>query len=101
MEDFKAIEHKINLWAEDRKIFEQSGTAAQMMKLAEEYTELAKALDDGHVMEIEDGIGDMTVVLIIIAHMCGLTMTECLATAYNQIKDRKGTMVNGVFVKES
>ena len=28
------------------------------------------------------------------------TLEECLAVAYNDIKDRKGQMVNGVFIKE-
>ena len=38
--------------------------------------------------------------------MIGLSMqmnidiTECLEIAYNEIKDRKGKLVNGVFVKE-
>ena len=27
-------------------------------------------------------------------------MNECLSVAYNDIKDRKGKMVDGVFVKE-
>ena len=29
-----------------------------------------------------------------------ITMEACLNTAYNDIKDRKGRMVDGVFVKE-
>jgi hypothetical protein len=28
-------------------------------------------------------------------------MEECLEVAYNDIKDRKGKMIDGVFVKES
>jgi hypothetical protein len=40
-------------------------------------------------------------VLIILAAMRGLTIEQCLASAYNEIKDRKGKMVNGKFVKES
>jgi hypothetical protein len=32
----------------------------------------------------------------------GITLTECLEGAYNEIKDRKGTLLpSGVFVKES
>jgi hypothetical protein len=30
----------------------------------------------------------------------GLTLEECLAAAWEEIKDRKGQMVDGVFVKE-
>lgn len=36
-----------------------------------------------------------------IAEIYDLTLGECLESAYNEIKDRKGRMVNGVFVKES
>lgn len=31
----------------------------------------------------------------------GMTLKECLEHAYNEIKDRKGVMYQGVFVKES
>jgi Flp pilus assembly protein TadB len=42
----------------------------------------------------------MMVVLINIAERNGITISECLRVAYNDIKDRKGMMVDGVFVKE-
>lgn len=31
----------------------------------------------------------------------GFTLQECLSDAYNEIKDRKGQMIDGVFIKES
>ncbi|MFC0969588.1 MazG-like family protein [Pasteurella multocida] len=34
------------------------------------------------------------------AHYYGLTTLECLSYAYDQIKDRKGRMIDGIFVKE-
>ena len=34
------------------------------------------------------------------AEQHGLTVQDCLEHAYNDIKDRKGTMVDGVFIKE-
>jgi len=40
------------------------------------------------------------VVLIILANQLGMTPKQCLEHAYNDIKDRKGRMVNGVFIKE-
>jgi hypothetical protein len=43
----------------------------------------------------------MMVVLINIATRNNLTITECLDAAYNDIKDRKGKMIDGVFVKEA
>ena len=40
------------------------------------------------------------VVLINIAERNGLTLEQCLEHAYNDIKDRTGRMVDGVFVKD-
>ena len=31
----------------------------------------------------------------------GLKFNDCLDYAYNEIKDRKGKLINGTFVKES
>ena len=42
----------------------------------------------------------MIVVLINIAERNGLTIEDCLEQAWNDIKDRKGKMVDGIFVKE-
>jgi len=39
-------------------------------------------------------------VLINILTRNKLTLSECLAVAYDDIKDRKGKMVDGVFIKE-
>lgn len=36
-----------------------------------------------------------------IADYHGLDFNECLGTAWNDIKDRKGVMYNGVFIKEA
>ena len=35
-----------------------------------------------------------------IAHLEGTTLEECLNIAYNEIKNRKGRIVNGKFIKE-
>ena len=48
----------------------------------------------------KDGIGDTTVTLILAAEMAGLRFEDCLQAAYDEIKGRKGKMVEGVFVKE-
>ena len=47
-----------------------------------------------------DGIGDTLVVLAVICAGQGLDLRECLKHAYYQIKDRKGRMIKGKFVKE-
>ena len=68
------------------------------MKLLQEVGELSDSLCKGK--DFRDDIGDIMVVLINILVRNGLTIDECLEIAYNDIKDRKGKMVDGVFIKE-
>ena len=50
---------------------------------------------------IKDAIGDCVVVLTIMAALEGMTIEECINSAYNEIKSRTGEMKNGVFVKST
>ena len=81
----------------------QNGTVAgQMMKLSEEHGELVAGLLKGSKDEVIDAIGDMIVVLNNVAVMSGTNLTECLNQAYNEIKNRKGTLMpDGTFHKET
>ena len=87
-------------WAEERGIYEHGNSHTQYVKLMEEAGELAKALLDDDIDEIEDAIGDMVVVLTNLAELNDIKIERCIETAYNQIKNRKGKMTNGTFVKE-
>lgn len=49
---------------------------------------------------LKDAIGDTLVTIIVLAHQLDLDVTECLGLAYEEIKNRKGKMINGTFVKE-
>lgn len=98
--NFVEIESKVIKWAEERDIFKESSSLAQYDKLGEEYSELLNALYESDLEKIKDAIGDMMVVLTSIAHFYNLDLTQCYASAYNEIKDRKGKMINGLFVKE-
>lgn len=91
-------------WAEARNIFsptDGSDAKSQMLKCVAEIGELADAINKGDHDDIKDGIGDVLVTLILTSEFSDLTLLECLAAAYDEIKDRKGKMVNGVFVKEA
>lgn len=90
---------KIAQWHHDRNLIDGSTDKDQYMKLIQEAGELSDNICKGR--DIKDDIGDMMVVLINIAVRNNLTITECLAAAYDDIKDRKGRMVDGVFVKEA
>lgn len=47
------------------------------------------------------GLGDVIVTLVCVAEQLGLNIEECCLAAYDEIKDRKGKMIDGVFVKEA
>ena len=90
----------IRAWAQVRGIYDEGNTIIQYVKLQEEAGELAKALLDSNHDEVVDAIGDMIVVLTNLAHMEGLKIENCIDSAYNEIKNRKGSMINGTFVKD-
>ncbi len=91
----------VEAWAEARKITKHSTPQAQLMKTVSELGELADATLKSDKAGIVDGLGDVLVTLIIYARLQGLLLNECLAAAYDTIKDRKGTLTaEGVFVKE-
>jgi len=91
-------EQLIGQWHRDRNLIDGSTDKDQYMKLIQEAGELSDSLCKGK--DIKDDIGDMMVVLINIMVRNNLTMEECLAVAYEDIKDRKGKMIDGIFVKE-
>lgn len=92
---------RIRQWADARGIYTKGDPKTQVVKLVEEMGELSKAILENNKLEIKDGIGDMVVVLTNLAHLSGFTIEECIDTAYNEIKDRKGKMNNGTFKKET
>lgn len=83
----------------DRNLIDGSTDKDQFHKLIQECGELSDNLCKGK--DIRDDIGDIIVVLINIMARNGLTMSECMQVAYDDIKDRKGKMIDGVFIKES
>ena len=91
-------EELIGQWHRDRNLIDGSTDKDQYMKLIQEAGELSDSLCKGK--DIRDDIGDMMVVLINIMVRNNLTMQECLSVAYDDIKDRKGKMIDGIFVKE-
>lgn len=96
--DMATLENKIANWHNNRNLIDGSTDKDQYLKLIQEAGELSDSICKGK--DIRDDIGDMLVVLINIMCRNDLTMHECLQVAYDDIKDRKGRMVDGVFVKE-
>ena len=93
---FLAIEE----WGKERNIISPENRGRQALKVMEEVGETMAALARGKHDELKDGIGDSIVTLIILAAQSGFSAHDCLQSAYNEIKDRKGRMVDGVFIKE-
>ena len=89
----------IREWADERGIYESGDSKTQYVKLMEEAGEVGRAILKNNDEEIKDGIGDMVVVLTNLAELNGLTIEECIESAYEVISKRQGKMVNGTFVK--
>ena len=91
----------IREWAENRGLYSKGDAKTQYIKLQEEAGELAQAILKDDQPEVVDAIGDMVVVLTNLAHLRGVSIEHCIESAYNVINKRKGSMVNGTFVKET
>lgn len=100
MRDYFELEVLVENWAEEKGILDKATPIKQAMKTQEEVLELCNAIIDDDKDEIKDAIGDIIVTLIIQAKMQGLTIEECLNSAYDVISKRTGKMVNGQFVKD-
>ncbi len=87
-------------WAATRGILDQGTVESQFRKTVEELQELADAIEAEDRHEFVDGIGDVTVTLIILARLGGTSLQHCLNTAYEVIAKRTGKMVDGQFVRD-
>ena len=95
---------RIEEWGIDRGLISVSSnenSKAQMLKLMEEVGETARALAYGDQEGLIDGIGDCVVVLTILAQQCDTSLAECIDAAWDEIKDRKGRLEDGLFKKDS
>ena len=103
---FAQIEKLVLQWGKDKGIigrrFGGSSPEAQYAKLIGEAGELGEAIAARDLEEIKDGIGDCIVVLTMIWSMFSDNgLEQCYRYAYNQIKERSGKMVDGLFVKDN
>jgi len=97
----RSIYDLIRLWAAEKGIYAKGDSKTQYIKLLEETGELAKALLNNDKPEIIDAIGDIVVVLTNLAKLEDLKIEDCVQSAYDVIKSRKGKMINGTFVKQT
>lgn len=91
---------KIREWAEERGLYDKGDVKTQTVKLFEEAGELARGVVKKDQELLIDSIGDCVVVLTNLAHLAGYSIEYCIHHAYDEIKDRKGGMSNGTFIKD-
>lgn len=101
---FSDLVAKINEWADERNL-KQADPKIQWMRITEEVGEIRDVLlkptkFNEPQTALKDAIGDTLVTIIVLAHQLDLDVTECLNIAYREIRNRKGKMINGTFVKE-
>lgn len=96
-------EHHIINWGIARNLIGPTGQATpegQAEKTQEELDELKASIAKRDRDGIRDDIGDLYVTIVMQAAMWGLSMDECIDKAWDEIKDRKGMLLQGKFVKQ-
>lgn len=96
--------NKINRWAISHGL-DKGNPKIEWVKVTEEVGEIRdvflKPRDFADPeWSLKDAIGDSIVTLIVLCLQLGYDVEECLTIAYNDIKDRKGVMIDDNFVKE-
>lgn len=114
--NMRTLINNVIQWANDRNIIEGSTAIKQLDKTSEEFNELQRAVavqqyvlsgDEGYLLsenitgDVVDAYGDILVTLIISAHQLGIDLEDALESAWLEIKDRKGKLINGIFHKEA
>ena len=97
----ETVFNKIRSWAKERGITDKGDIKTQYVKLQEETGELAQAILKDNKEDIIDAIGDAVVVLTNLATLAGVDIEHCINSAYGEISNRTGSMVNGTFVKNT
>jgi NTP pyrophosphatase (non-canonical NTP hydrolase) len=94
------IYDKILHWAAEKGILDKGNAQTQLIKLVEEQGELAEAILKDNKEEVKDAVGDMIIVLTNLCYFYDLKVEDCVISAYNEIKNRKGKIINKTFVKD-
>ena len=99
---YRDVEICVIQWAEARRIIPNATPSSQLLKAVSEIGELADAEGKRDMPAIRDAVGDVMVCLINYCALRDIDLVECLTGAYEQIKNRRGTLMpDGTFVKEA
>jgi NTP pyrophosphatase (non-canonical NTP hydrolase) len=94
------LTEQIERWSYEGKLPFQDSTR-QFVKIVEEVGELAAADARNNEPGIVDAIGDIYVTLVVYCQQRGIRIEDAIRSAYNEIKDRKGQIIGGTFIKAS
>lgn len=94
------VQLKVEEWASERGIDKPENATNQVMKAMEELGELSAGVNKLDREKQIDSLGDLQVVLIILAKQLGIDYIGALESAYDVIKNRTGKTVDGVFIKD-
>lgn len=98
---YASTEIDVVRWGEARGIIQNSDSKTQLLKALNEMGELADAITKRDRAAIIDGLGDVLICLTMVAAIEDVDLKFCFASAYEEIKNRKGYLnKEGVFVKE-
>lgn len=87
-------------WAEQKQLLKPENAIMQLAKLTEEVGELANAIIKNNKKGKKDALGDIRVVITILANQLGEDIDDCEEFAWQEIKNRTGKTVNGSFIKD-
>ena len=94
------LQTSVTGWANARNLVRGTTSEKQFIKLIEEAGELGECISKNKMENFKLELGDMLVVLNILAAQNDTNLNECFLLAWHKIKDRKGQMKNGFFIKE-
>jgi NTP pyrophosphatase (non-canonical NTP hydrolase) len=98
---YQATEINVIAWGEKRGIVQHSTVLAQANKTQEEVNELFQAIHSKDKAAMADAYGDILVTLVMGAAIADLDLQTCFELAYQEIKDRTGSLnADGLWVKE-
>ena len=99
---YASIENQIIIWSQQRKIIPNSNPESQLLKAVSEMGELADATIKKDREAVIDAVGDVMVCLVNYCALQDLNLVDCMEVAYDQIKNRRGTLLpNGVFLRDA
>ena len=96
----KEVFDNIRNWGFQKGILQGGDTKTQLIKLYEEAGELSEAVLKNNKNDIIDAVGDIIIVLTNFAELQGVSIEDCIQSAYNEVSNRTGRMINGTFVKD-